>query len=150
MGRKTINLTLVLVPILLAGCGVEVPDKQQRDVYTKFEDCMADWGKPELCQKMQEEDARQFAENTTGVSGGGGSHMIYWGPNYYPGNRAVIHNGQTLIPKINHAMSKPFMVTSRSSSAAKSSPSTAHSTSTSRGGFGAGGRAAGGGHSSGG
>ncbi len=137
MRRKTRNLSLVLVPILLAGCGVDTPDDQQRDVYTKFEDCMADWGKPELCQQMQEADARKFAENTTGVSGGG-PHMVYWGPSYYPGDRAVTYNGQTFAPKTNHAMSKPFMVTSRSSTSAKSSPSTARSTSVARGGFGGG------------
>lgn len=146
MGRKTRTLSLVLVPILLAGCGGEIPDEQQRDVYTKFEDCMADWGKPELCQQMQEADAKKFAEHTTGVGGGGGSHMVFWGPTYFPGNRGVIYNGQSFAPTTNRAMSKPFMVTSKSSAAAKSSPSTAST--PSRGGFGAGARAASGGHSS--
>ncbi len=143
--RRTRNLSLVLVPILLAACGGDIPAEQQRDVYTKFEDCMADWGKMELCQQLGEADARQFAEATTGVSGGGGgSHLIFWGPSYYPGDRAVMYNGQTVVPTANRAMSRPFAVRSTSSAAARTSPATARATSVSRGGFGGGGRAAGG------
>lgn len=149
MRRSTVSLSLVLVPILLAGCGVSTPDNMQRDVYTKFEDCMADWGKTELCQQMQKEDAQQFAQRTTGVAGGGGSHLVYWGPSYYPDNRAVSHNGQTYAPVTNRAMSRPFAVTNTSSPAAKASPGTAHSSAASRGGFGGGGRAAGAGSSGG-
>jgi len=149
VSRKTRNLSLVLVPILLAGCGTDIPDAQQRDVYTKFEDCMADWGKTELCQQMQEADAKQFAQETTGVQGGsGGSHVIFWGPSYYSGGRSVMYEGQTYAPTTNRAMSRPFAVTSTSSAAARTS--VAKPTSVSRGGFGAGGRAAGGGVSSGG
>lgn len=157
MGRKTKNLSLVLVPILLAGCGAGIPDAQQRDVYTKFEDCMADWGKTELCEQMQQAEAQQFAQQTTGVSGGG-SHLVYWGPNYYPGNRSVAYNGQQYTPLANRAMSIPFAVTSTSSTAAKASPGTpskgvttvgAGSNAGSRGGFGGGGHAAGAGSSGG-
>lgn len=144
MSRKTQKIVLVLVPILLAGCGGDIPDTQQRDVYTKFEDCMADWGKTELCQQMQEADAKQFAQNTTGVSGGGGSHLIFWGPSYYPGDRAVSYNGQNYAPTTNRAMSRPFAVTSTASPAARSSPATARATSVSRGGFGSAGAHAGG------
>lgn len=158
MGKKTKNLSLVLVPILLAGCGTDIPDAQQRDVYTKFEDCMADWGKAELCQQMQQAEAQQFAQQTTGVPGGGGSHLVYWGPNYYPGDRSVYYNGQQYTPLANRAMSRPFAVTSTSSPAAKASPGTpsrggatagAGSNAGSRGGFGGGGRAAGAGSSGG-
>ena len=144
--RRTRNLSLVLVPILLAaGCGGDVPSDQQRDVYTKFEDCMADWGKVELCQQLGEADAKQFAEATTGVAGGGGgSHLIYWGPSYYPGDRAVMYNGQSVAPTTNRAMSRPFAVRSTSSAAARTSPATARATSVARGGFGSSGHAAGG------
>lgn len=107
---------------------------------------MADWGKTELCEKLGEADARQFAEATTGVSGGGGgSHVIFWGPSYYPGDRAVIYGGQTFAPTTNRAMSRPFAVRSTSSTAAKSSPATARATSVARGGLGGMGRVAGGG-----
>lgn len=148
--RKTRDLSLVLVPILLAGCGNDIPSDMQRDVYTKFEDCMADWGKTELCQQMQEAEAKQFAQQTTGVEGGGGSHVIFWGPSYYPGARSVQYNGQSYTPLANRAMSRPYAVTSTSSLAAKSSPGKAQAAPVSRGGFGAGGRAAGAGHSAGG
>lgn len=143
MKRKTNTLSLVLVPLLLAACGADIPDEQQRDVYTKFEDCMADWGKAELCQQLQEADAAQFAQQTTGVSGGG-SHVIFWGPSYYPGDRAVSYNGQNYAPTSNRAMSKPFAIRSTSSAAARSSPATARATSVSRGGFGTAGARAGG------
>ncbi len=142
MRRRSGSVTLVLVPILLAGCGIETAeDPMQRDVYTRFEDCMADWGKPELCQQMQQAEAAQFAQQTTG-SAGNGAHLIFWGPSYYPGARSVAYNGQTYTPLTNKAMSRPYAVTSKSSAAARSSPGAA-SPAPSRGGFGAGGRAAG-------
>ncbi len=140
--RATQNLALVLIPALLAMSGC-ASDETQRDVYTRFEDCVADWGKPELCQQIAETEAKQFAQNQ-GVATGTGVHpMIFWGPTYYPGDRAVAFNGQTYEPKTNRAMSRPFTITSQSSSIAKSSPGTARTTSFSRGGFGGGARSAG-------
>ncbi len=134
--RKSSAITLVLVPLLLAGCG-ESPETMQRDVYTKFEDCMADWGKPELCQQLQQADAQQFAQQTTGVqNGGGGSHVIFWGPSYYPGNRAISYGGSDYVPSSNRAMSRPFAITSTSSSLARTSPGVARSASVARGGLG--------------
>jgi hypothetical protein len=144
MGRKTQKLSLVLVPILLAACGAEVPDPdEQRDVYTKMEDCVADWGKPELCAQIAEAEAKQFAEVTTGSSHAGGSSIIFWGPSYYPGDRAVTYGGQTYAPTTNRAMSRPFAIRSTSSAAARSSPATARPTSVARGIAGGAGRAAG-------
>lgn len=140
--RATQKLALVLVPALLAMSGC-ASDETQRDVYTRFEDCVADWGKPELCQQIAEAEAKQFAQNQ-GVASASGAHpIIFWGPSYYPSDRAVLFNGQTYAPKTNKAMSRPFMVGSRSSSIAKSSPGTARTTSFSRGGFGGGARSAG-------
>lgn len=143
MRRKSRNLSLVLVPVLLAACGAEVPD-QQRDVYARYDDCMADWGKPELCQQMPVADAQEFAQQTTGVPGGGGAHTVFWGPSYYPGDRVVGYNGQTFAPDMNRAMSRPFAIRSTSSASAHSSPATARATSVSRGGFGGAGAHAGG------
>lgn len=153
MDKRTRRLSLVLVPILLAGCGEDIPDDMQRDVYTKFEDCMADWGKTELCQQMAAPEAQQFAGQAASASAPGnsssaGSHLIFWGPSYYPGNRVVDYGGQRFAPTTNRAMPRPFAVTSKSSLAARSSPGTAARSSAARGGFGSGGRAAG--HSSGG
>lgn len=142
--KQASPIMLVLVPALLAISGC-TGDETQRDVYTRFEDCVADWGKPELCQKIAEAEAKEFAQNQGVTTGGGSSPIIFWGPSYYPGDRAVTFNGQTYEPKANRAMSRPFTVNSRSSSIARSSPGTARSTSVSRGGFGGGARAAGGG-----
>lgn len=134
--RKNIKKVLVLVPILLAfGCTEE---STQRDVYTRFEDCVVDWGKPELCQEIAKAEAQQYA-NSVGANTGGTSPVIFWGPTYYPGNRAVEYNGQTYTPGANHAMSRPFSVHSSSSKISKSSPASP------RGGFGSRGRFAGGG-----
>lgn len=154
--RRSASVSLVLVPILLStGCSYDPNDGPplQRDVYTKFEDCVADWGKPELCQKIAEAEAAQFAQDkgvTSGGTGGGVSPMIFWGPSYYSPDRAVAFNGQTYAPLQNRAMSKPFQVTSTSSAIAKASPGAARTSNISRGGFGSSGRAVGGAHSSGG
>ena len=139
MRRRSRKVALFLVPVLLAGCS-DVEDAQQRDVYTKFEDCMADWGQQELCVQLGQADAAQFAEETTGVQGGGsGAHTIlFWGPHYYPSDRSVIHNGRTITPSRNSAMSRPFHVTERSSASAKTSAS--KPSTVSRGGFGSTGR----------
>jgi uncharacterized protein YgiB involved in biofilm formation len=126
------KLVLVLVPLLLTGCS-DSPDAMQRDVYTKFEDCMADWGKTELCQQLQEADAAQFTQQTTGTQSSG-AHVIFWGPSYYSGERSVSYNGQHVAPKSNKAMSKPFAITSTSSASAKTSPG--EPTTVNRGGFG--------------
>lgn len=145
--RKTRHLSLILVPILLAtGCS-EIPDKMQRDVYTRVEDCMRDWQQQDLCKQMPIADAQQHAFNTTGVTGGG-VHPIYWGPTYTANDRAVMYNGANVAPTSNTAMSRPLVVTSTSSPAARSSPGTARS--VARGGFGGVGHASSGGHSSGG
>lgn len=144
--KKSVSVSLVLVPALLSiyGCSYDPSegDAMQRDVYTKFEDCVADWGKPELCQGIAQAEAAQLAQSQ-GVNTGGGVHPIFWGPSYYPSDRAVSYNGQTYAPTKSRAMSKPFMVTPTSSASAKSSPGTARATSVSRGGFGSFGRSAG-------
>lgn len=147
--RKTRNLSLILVPILLAtGCS-EVPDKLQRDVYTRAEDCMRDWQQQDLCQQMPMADAQQHATNTTGGTGGV-VHPIFWGPSYTGSDRAVVYNGASVAPATNTAMTRPFMVTSTSSASSRASPGTARAV-ASRGGFGGAGRASsGGGRSSGG
>lgn len=126
------SVSLILVPalLILSGCA---GDQTQRDVYTRFEDCVADWGKPELCQQIAEAEAKQLTESQ-GVMHTASGPIVFWGPPYYHGDRAVSYGGQTYIPGTNRAMSKPFMVHSGSSSAAKSSLSSPRI--VSRGGFG--------------
>ena len=136
--RKTRNLSLILVPILLAAGCSEVPDKLQRDVYTRAEDCMRDWQQQDLCQQMPMADAQQHASNTTGGTGSG-VHPIFWGPSYTGSDRAVVYNGASVAPTTNTAMTRPFMVTSTSSASSRTSPGTARA--VARGGFGGGARA---------
>lgn len=131
----------------MSGCSYDPSDGEamQRDVYTKFEDCVADWGKTELCQQIAQQEAAQLAQSkgVTGGTGGGGISPVFWGPSYYHSDRAVAYNGQTYAPNTNRAMSKPFFVTPTSSATAKASPGTARATNISRGGFGSFGRSAG-------
>ncbi len=139
MGRRSRTVALLLVPTLITACG-DMKEAQQRDVYTKFEDCMADWGQQELCVQLGQADAAQFAEDTTGVQGGGSASntLLFWGPHYYPSDRSVVYNNRTITPSRNSAMSRPFRVSERSSPSAKTSAS--KPSTVSRGGFGSTGR----------
>ncbi len=54
MGRRRAsrNITLVLIgTAALAGCGQE--QQLARDHYASLEDCAADWGRPEQCDRVQ-------------------------------------------------------------------------------------------------
>lgn len=133
--KKTATLSLILVPILIAGCGYDVPDEVQRDVYLNKEDCAKDWSDNDLCTEMSDQDSSSYV-STHGGSGSGAHY--FWGPNYHPGLRSVEYNGRTVSPTMNSGLAKPFAVSSRSTSTARTSPGRA----VSRGGFG------GGGHSS--
>lgn len=143
--RRSVGLKLaplLLAPVLLAGCAGGIEEAQQRDVYTRFEDCMADWGEKALCQQLGAQEKAEVVAQATGVTGGnsGGSSFIFWGPNYYPGDRGASYNGREIYPSTNRAMSRPYTVNQYSSAAAKSSPAKATSKSISRGGFGSTGR----------
>lgn len=122
---------LLIVPVLLTltGCG---PTQVQRDIYQSKDECIADWGTNDLCQDVPTEQAQQNG------SGHGGFVFIpgtryFWGPSYYPGERAVDFNGKTYRPT---SGARPFVNISSTSHAAMSSPGRA----VSRGGFGGGGR----------
>jgi uncharacterized protein YgiB involved in biofilm formation len=66
--RASRNVTLVLIgTAALAGCG-PAPQKMARDHYATLEDCTADWGRPEACDRVQ----------SSGYPGG----YIYRGPLY--------------------------------------------------------------------
>jgi uncharacterized protein YgiB involved in biofilm formation len=133
------GITLVLAPLLaLAACGTE---DVQRDVYTKMEDCIADWGKPELCQSMAEADAKQHAASVGVDHSSSVMPMMFWGPGYYGSSRAVSYEGSTYAPSGNRAMSRPYVVGSSASTAARSSAASparggSSSSSVSRGGLG--------------
>lgn len=51
--RASRNITLVLIgTAALAGCGQDTP-KMARDHYASLDDCAADWGRPEHCDRVQ-------------------------------------------------------------------------------------------------
>ena len=67
--RASRNITLVLIgTAALAGCGPS-PQKMARDHYATLEDCTADWGRPDACDRVQ----------SAGYPGGG---FVYRGPPY--------------------------------------------------------------------
>jgi uncharacterized protein YgiB involved in biofilm formation len=72
--RASRNITLVLIgTAALAGCSQEAP-KMARDHYATLEDCAADWGRPEHCDRVQ----------SSGYPAGA---FIFRGPAYAAANR---------------------------------------------------------------
>src|SRR2546423_229794 len=71
--RASTRVTLVLIgAAALQGCGSE-PDTAQRaqDTYLSLDECAADWGRPEYCERQQ-------------VTTGAGTSTYFHGPIYYP------------------------------------------------------------------
>jgi hypothetical protein len=71
--RASTRVTLVLIgAAALQGCDSE-PDTTQRaqDTYMSLDECAADWGRPEHCERQQ-------------VSTGAGTSTFFHGPIYYP------------------------------------------------------------------
>lgn len=127
---KKRHIPLILVPALIALSGC-TDSQVQRDVYQTKEECLADWGTEELCKDMPDDEAKQYSNN------GHGSSFIYhpgrhyfWGPSYYPSDRAVDLNGRTYRPA---SAARPFVSISSGSRSAMTSAGRA----ISRGGFGA-------------
>ena len=95
-----IKLTLVAaLGATVAACDMsdsgqtEEPKPAQRDVYSSLEDCVADWGDTELCERTMK-DAREhelkMAEAKAGAAGGGGGTSfipLFYGPTYYGNER---------------------------------------------------------------
>jgi hypothetical protein len=83
----------VLAALVTGGCDYDPAVSAQRDVYTRMEDCVADWGDVKLCQQMEATaaaDAQAKAE--TGSAGTPGAHLVpffFYGPTYYGGNRVA-------------------------------------------------------------
>jgi len=74
--RASTRVTLVLIgAATLQACGPQ-PDTSERaqDTYVSLDDCAADWGRPEHCERQ---------ELTTGA----GTSTFFRGPLYYPGLR---------------------------------------------------------------
>ena len=72
--RASREITLVLIgAAALAGCSQQ-PTSMTRDHYASLEDCAADWGRPENCDRVQS-------------SGYHGFPFIFMGPGYSAGLR---------------------------------------------------------------
>jgi uncharacterized membrane protein YgcG len=135
--KKSKKIVLLLAPvlstILLNACGGN-DDPTTRDVYQNREECLQDWGDNELCEQMNDNDSDDYRRN-------GGVFIAgtrpFWGPQYYPGDRAVYYKGRTIAPTKSSTTMTPYKVTSRSSASSKSSVSSPRSSSSSSsGGFG--------------
>ncbi len=144
MQRKRLpSMSLVVaLSATVAACDDPTDLASQRDVYsgpTAFEDCVADWGNPDLCrQQLTDAEKKEVA-----ASGGGAGHTVFlWGPQYTGYDRFTNYNGVRYEPKATHATRSAWFRPS-SSSGAKSmgfaAPKPAYSVS-SRGGFGSTGR----------
>lgn len=110
--KKVISLPLVVaLAATVSACDMTGNDQvaSQRDVYKTLEDCVADWGDSELCEK-QMADAKAEAEKKAAQSNSnGGSHVaiipLFFGPSYSPGDRYVYRNGERYIPTTSKASS---------------------------------------------
>lgn len=70
--RSSTQITLVLIgTATLVGCGQQ-STPATRDHYASLEDCAADWGRPESCERVQ----------SSGHPG-----FMFWGPLYAAGAR---------------------------------------------------------------
>lgn len=109
---KPIKMTLVaLMATMVAACDQttsesEVDKPAQRDVYTSLEDCVADWGDTELCER-QIKEAREHAEKMAELAaknGGGGGGIpafipLFYGPTYYGNDRYHVDSrGDRFVP----------------------------------------------------
>lgn len=100
---KLINLPIVVsLATLVAACDMSGEEKKvsQRDVYASLEDCVADWGDTELCEREIKE-AREHAEKMAAANSKNGANIIpiIMGPPYFDGYRSISHNGREFTPK---------------------------------------------------
>jgi hypothetical protein len=146
--KKSKSILLIITPVLSTllfnACGGNRSSYESttRDVYQSIDDCKKDWGEADLCEQMNDTDSDDYRR-----SGGVYTGRPFYGPSYYPSDRAVTYKGKTISPTGKSTTLKPYTVSSRSSSTSRSSSvSSPRSSSTSYGGFG--GRSGGGGSSS--
>ena len=69
--RASAHVTLVLIgAAALHGCGGDPEPPRTRDTYLTLDDCAADWGRPDYCERQQ-------------MTTGAGSSTFFHGPVYY-------------------------------------------------------------------
>jgi hypothetical protein len=117
--KKSNSITLVIVPligaVLACSCGGS-GESSTRDVYQSKEDCQKDWSDGELCEQMNDDDDREYRR-----SGASYSSRPFYGPVYYPSDRAVVYKGKTIAPTTRSTSMQSYNITSRSSSSSRSS-----------------------------
>jgi uncharacterized protein YgiB involved in biofilm formation len=75
--RASAHVTLVLIgAAALTACGAEPETPRARDTYLTLDDCAADWGRPDYCERQQ-------------VTTGAGSSTYFHGPTYFMPYRDV-------------------------------------------------------------
>jgi uncharacterized protein YgiB involved in biofilm formation len=121
--RVSTRVTLVLIgAATLQACGSE-PDTNVRaqDTYTSLDECAADWGRPEYCERRE-------------VTTGAGTSTYYHGPIYIPPLR---DSAQAQAREAARRSGVPIASDAPSNrSIARSTLSAPSSSTTSRGGFG--------------
>ncbi len=117
--KKSNSITLVVVPLigtlLACTCGGG-GESSTRDVYQNREDCLKDWNEAELCEEMNDDDDREYRR-----SGGVYTGRPFYGPVYYPSDRAVVYKGRSISPTTRTTTMKSYTITSRSSTSSRSS-----------------------------
>ena len=148
--KKSKSIVLIITPVLSSllfnACGSRSSstyESRTRDVYQNLDECKKDWGEGELCEEMGDADTDDYRRNGGVVTG-----RHYYGPQYYPSDRAVMYKGRTIAPTTKSSSMKSYTVTPSSPSYSRSSTSSPRSTSTSSSYGGFGGRTGGGSYSS--
>jgi hypothetical protein len=148
--KKKIPLLVIgsLIGLGIYGCdydpsGEDPKVTAQRDIYTKFEDCVADWGDKNLCQQMQASAEKSKEEQRQAGSGGGHTTVVtgypyFYGPTYY-GNDRIAHVGDRQVSPLGNRASNTRSAFVRSSSL----PTSVSRSIAARGGFGSAGRSVG-------
>jgi hypothetical protein len=116
--KKSNSITLVIMPLIgtLLACSCGGGESTTRDVYQNRDDCLKDWNEAELCEQMNDDDDREYRS-------GGGVYTTrpFYGPVYYPSDRAIVYKGKTIAPTGKSTSMKSYTVTSRSSTSSRSS-----------------------------
>lgn len=69
--RASAHVTLVLIgAAALSACNGEPETPRARDTYLTLDDCAADWGRPDYCERQE-------------VTTGAGTSTFFHGPTYY-------------------------------------------------------------------
>lgn len=120
--RRAIVLALSAAIIIgTAGCD-EVKEDQNQDVYTRLEDCVADWGDKDLCERQidrQIEQQKAQAAQAGSSAGGGSTNIVpvFLGPLYTGSERSYTYpNGSVRRPMSYYSGKEPVGIKGRISS----------------------------------